>query len=74
VTRSETFQLLLVKGDDEALVTVLSQTRYPNTLGEITPPVTVTHEGKEYLLSRMWMQGVYLYHPSNKKNINDLLD
>ena len=73
LARSETLQLILVHGDDEALVAVVSQERYPNELGVITPPITITHEGTEYILNRNWMQGVYLYHPSNKVNIDDLL-
>lgn len=73
MSKSETFQLLLVRGEDEALVAVVSQERFPNELGKITPPITITHEGVEYLLNRTWMHGVYLYHPSKKKNIDDLL-
>jgi len=73
VARSETFQLLLVRGEDEALVALISQERYPNELGEITPPITVTHDGTEYLLNRAWMRGVYLYHPSKKRSIDDIL-
>jgi len=71
---SETLQLILVNADDESLIAVISQERYPNTLGKITPPVTVTHEGKDYLLNRLWMHSAYIYHPAKRKSIDDLLD
>jgi len=74
VATSETLQLILVREEDEALIAVISQERYPNTLGKITPPITVTHEGKDYLLNRIWTHSAYIYHPSKKKSIDDLLD
>tara|TARA_R110002096_G_scaffold390109_1_gene584570 strand:+ start:557 stop:784 length:228 start_codon:yes stop_codon:yes gene_type:complete len=75
VTASETLQLILVREEDEALVAVISQERYPNTLGKITPPITVTHNGKDYILKRVWIDGLaYLYHPAKRKSIDDLFD
>tara|TARA_R110002094_G_scaffold214658_1_gene185186 strand:- start:7242 stop:7469 length:228 start_codon:yes stop_codon:yes gene_type:complete len=75
VAASETLQLILVRAEDEALITVVSQERYPNTLGKITPPVIVTHDGTDYILNRAWIDGLaYLYHPSKRKSIDDLLD
>ena len=73
MSKEQLFRLLLTKGKDEEVIAVLTQRRYPNSLGEITPPITVRHEGQEYILKRKWMQNVYVYQPSQRSMIDDFL-
>lgn len=73
---SKVLYLMLTHGNEEELVIVLSETRYPNELGAIIPPITVEHQGVEYILKRQWnmMQDTYIYRPSKKKQLDDILD
>lgn len=73
MSESRTLQLMLTTGSNEEVLIVLEQERYPNELGEITPPVTVEHDGVEYILKRMWMHDVYVYGPSDRRSVDDLL-
>jgi len=72
--KEKTLQLLLVEGEQEELVKIVEQVRYPNSLGKITPPVTVTHNDKEYVLHRHYADVIYIYKPAKKVNIDVLLD
>ncbi len=74
MSKSKIFQLLITVGSDEEVLIVLYQECYPNELGAITPPVTIEHNGVEYILKRRWTHEVYVYGPSDRKNIDDLLD
>lgn len=73
MSKERLFRLLLTTGQQEEVVAVLVQRRYPNELGEITPPITVRHEGQEYILKRKWMQDVYVYQPLHRSMIDDFL-
>lgn len=73
MSESRILQLLITTGSNEEVLTVLEQERHPNELGEVTPPVTIEHDGVEYILKRQWMQDVYIYGPSHRRNIDDLL-
>ncbi len=74
MSKSKIFQLLITVGSDEEVLIVREQECYPNELGTITPPVTVEYNGTEYILKRQHMEDVYVYSPSNRKTIDDLLD
>jgi len=75
MTKSKTLKLILTRDDeDESVVSVKSQERFPNQFGEVVPPVTVMHENEEFILHREWMNGVYIYHPCNRRSIDDILD
>jgi len=75
MTKSKVLTLILTKDNtEESVVYVYKQERYPNELGEIVPPVTVMHDDKEYILHREWMSTVYIYHPCQRRNIDDILD
>lgn len=73
---SKELRLMLTRGDDDEIVAAMSVERYPNELGAITPPVTVEHEGVEYILKRKWdmLPDTYIYRPSQRISIDDLLD
>ena len=70
---SKILQLILTKGEDEAVVKVVSQERFPNQFGEIVPPVMVEHEDIEYIMNRQWADSIYIYHVAKKRSIDDLL-
>lgn len=73
MSKSKLLRLLITEGDDEEVLAILVQERYANKFGEITPPVTVEHEGREYLLKRKFMPDAYVYKLSEKKRIDDFL-
>lgn len=74
MARSETFQLLLTKGDQEAVVAVITRECFPNEVGEVVPPVMVEHEGQEFIFKRRWMDTVFLYAPAKRVPLDDLLN
>lgn len=67
------FKLLLVKGEQEAVVAVLEQECYPNQLGEVVPPIMVEHKGEQFIFKKHWMGPVYVYHPAKVVKLDDLL-
>lgn len=74
MSKSETLKLLLTKGEEGAVVAVLSRVCYPNQYGEVTPPVMVEHEGQEFLFKKRWMGPVCLYQLAQRVTLDDLLD
>jgi hypothetical protein len=74
MSKSKKLQLLLTKGEDQAVVAILSRECYPNELGNIVPPVMVEHEGIEFIFKKRWMESVFLYEPAKRIPLDDLVD
>lgn len=76
MSNSKKLYLMLTEGEQEALIDTIIQERYPNELGAITPPVTVEHEGVEYILVREWhlMKDTFVYKPATKINVIERQD
>lgn len=72
----KTMTLILTQGEQEEVVHSILHEATPNSLGAFTPPVTVEHEGVEYIVAREWhlMNNTYIYKPAAKRQIDDLLD
>ncbi len=73
MSKSRILRLLITVGENEEVLAVLTQERHPNTFGEITPPVTVEHEEKEYIIKHQLTQDVYVYGPSDRRKVDDFL-
>ena len=73
MTQSKIIRLLITEGPEEEVLAVLTRERHPNQFGVVVPPITVDHEGKEYILKRTWADGMYVYHPCHKGAIDDFL-
>lgn len=64
---------MLVKGEEEAIVRILEEERYPNELGVIVPPISVELDGQEYILKRHYIENIYVYAPAESLSVDELL-
>lgn len=71
MSKSKTLRLIIAARGE--VIAVLMKERHPNKFGKITPPVTVEHEGAEYIVKRQMMQDVYVYELSDRKKIENFL-
>ncbi len=74
MNKNKVLKLLITSGQEEDVLGIVEQERSPNQFGEVTPPVLVEYNNKEYILKRKWVEGIYIYSPSNRKQIDDLFD
>lgn len=74
MAESKILRLLITEGAHEDVLGIVERKRTPNQFGEVTPPVLVEYNNKEYILKRKWGEGIYVYGPSNRKQIDDLFD
>ena len=74
MNKNKVLKLLITSGQEEDVLGIVEQERSPNQFGEVTPPVLVEYNNKEYILKRKWVEGIYIYGPSNRKQIDDLFD
>jgi len=74
MTKNKNLHLLITRGEDEEVLVVLEKECIPNQFGEIVPPITVEYKDQEYILKRKCLKDTYVYGPSNRKKIDDLLD
>lgn len=71
--RSKLLRLLVTTGPNEEVLAVLVRECHPDLNGKVSPPHMVEHEGKQYVLGRQWMPGLYVYTPSPRSAIDDFL-
>ena len=71
--QSKILRLLITTGTNEEVIAILTREQHPDLNGNITPPAMVEHEGARYVLGRRWMPDVYVYTPSQRRQIDDFL-
>lgn len=73
MSKSKLLRLFITTGVNEEVIAILVRELCPDLDGNITPPAMVEHEGAQYVLGRQWMPDVYIYTPSQRKQIDDFL-
>ena len=74
MSNSKLLRLLITTGKNEEVLAILTRESHPDLDGNVgVPPAMVEHEGHQYVVSRQWMPGVFVYTLSQRKQIDDFL-
>lgn len=73
MSESKLLRLFITVGTNEEVIAILVRKQHSDLDEHITPPTMVEHEGEQYTLGRQWMPNVYVYIPSQRRQIDDFL-